>query len=866
MLLRLLFTGLLFLFSCITIAQTTISEVLDDKLQELAPGEKIRVQVVLKSQADMAALRDSLMQARVAVSDRPRIVISRLKSVSGKEQQELKAYIETFESERPGSSSGLKAYYIVNLLVLDATRELVQAIAGHPLVEAVEWDQRFRLVYDPPVEKREDVKRSVGGHEPGLALIGAPFMWKLGYTGLGRCNYTIDTGIWPQHPALSRQWKGNYFPQDWCWNSYDRPEPGDKPDSHGTHVTGIVLGLDTLTKDTIGVAFNASYMVADPIVEDENFIKPIVELIGAFEFALNPDGDESTTDDVPDVITNSWGIAAFEPFLCLVPFIPEMLNALDAAGIAVEFSAGNEGPGSGTIGLPQYVSVDTLSLFTVGALSASDITIAGFSSRGPTGCNVPGNPPGLKIKPEVSAPGVIVRSSVQRSTSSTMYTYYTGTSMAGPHVSGAILLLKEAFPFLSGRELLNALYQSATDLGEPGEDNSYGRGLINLEAAFHFLSQQHTAVAPNTSPVDLAVENLLFPGTLCPGDMEVRAVIANYGSVASGGGQLVVRFNGSLISDISWPVVLEPGERDTVLLATVPVDQVVNEVFVTLYPTGDLVERDVLNNHCTRRKKVPVRRGLPFFEGFEQGNLPTIHNPDDRRTWDTILTGGLSGSRYSAVMDMLGYAPRGEADDLISPLIEIPAGTTALNLRFDHAYRKRSFYDDSLKVLISTDCGRTWSSEVFAAGGTSLATTDTNIILFVPSKLQHWRTSVVSLDAFLQNEHIMVAFKALSGFGSRIYLDNIAVYTHSDPTLVPGSPAATWECYPNPTSGDLWLVFPETVKNGSWIIYDLQGRIQASGNIRDEQTLLPLSGMQAGIYLLSVNAREMRSVKRIVKY
>ena len=68
--------------------------------------------------------------------------------------------------------------------------------------------------------------------------------------------------------------------------------------------------------------------------------------------------------------------------------------------------------------------------------------------------------------------------------------------MAAPHVSGAILLLKEAFPFLSGEELLWALYLSAVDLGIPGEDNIYGMGMIDVHAAFQHLIQIHTPVDP----------------------------------------------------------------------------------------------------------------------------------------------------------------------------------------------------------------------------------------------------------------------------------------------------------------------------------------------------------------------------------
>ncbi|MEZ4847463.1 MAG: S8 family serine peptidase [Bacteroidia bacterium] len=70
----------------------------------------------------------------------------------------------------------------------------------------------------------------------------------------------------------------------------------------------------------------------------------------------------------------------------------------------------------------------------------------------------------LLIKPEVSAPGTSVRSSIPGGA----YDQKTGTSMSAPHVTGAILLLKEAFPYLSRADIKLALC-SATDLGAPGK-------------------------------------------------------------------------------------------------------------------------------------------------------------------------------------------------------------------------------------------------------------------------------------------------------------------------------------------------------------------------------------------------------------
>ncbi|RMH81501.1 MAG: hypothetical protein D6681_18105, partial [Calditrichaeota bacterium] len=115
--------------------------------------------------------------------------------------------------------------------------------------------------------------------------------------------------------------------------------------------------------------------------------------------------------------------------------------------------------------------------------------IASFSSRGPVIPNCITGVPSLDIKPEASAPGVNVRSSLPGGNFGTL----SGTSMACPHVVGAIALLKQAHPTMTGHELKMALYNTAVDLGTPGEDNDYGMGIIDVWAA-------HMSLADPTDP------------------------------------------------------------------------------------------------------------------------------------------------------------------------------------------------------------------------------------------------------------------------------------------------------------------------------------------------------------------------------
>jgi len=251
---------------------------------------------------------------------------------------------------------------------------------------------------------------------------------------------------------------------------------------HGTHVMGTITGLGAATQDTIGVAWGAHWIATDPINQSVSY-EFNNDIITAYQWFADPDGDPSTTDDVPDVIQNSWRINegfGLDYTDCDTRWWAVIDNC-EAAGAVTTWSAGNEGSGAQTIGSPADRATTLTNAFSVGAIDATNYgfpyPIAGFSSRGPTGCNVPAE---QRIKPEVCAPGVGVYSSVP---TSTYEGGWDGTSMAGPHVAGVVALMREANPDLDVDTIKEILMQTARDEGTAGEDNTYGWGVIDAYAA-----------------------------------------------------------------------------------------------------------------------------------------------------------------------------------------------------------------------------------------------------------------------------------------------------------------------------------------------------------------------------------------------
>jgi hypothetical protein len=120
--------------------------------------------------------------------------------------------------------------------------------------------------------------------------------------------------------------------------------------------------------------------------------------------------------------------------------------------------------------------------------------IASFSSRGPSTC--PGHTPPADIKPEVVAPGVNVRSSVPGG--GYQSNGWSGTSMAGPHVTGIFALLREVNPDIDVATAKQIIMDTARDLGVAGEDNTFGWGIPDAYAAV--LEAMETAGLVSTAP------------------------------------------------------------------------------------------------------------------------------------------------------------------------------------------------------------------------------------------------------------------------------------------------------------------------------------------------------------------------------
>lgn len=516
---------LLLLLCGVSLPLSVFAQVLAEKTDPLllqrmnaAPEEYQEVIIDLSDQEDTGAMLEYFETNKTPLRTRSYEVITRLQAKAAATQP---AVIEKLKQTAGVDASTLYPVWIVNSIYVKAKAEAITRMA--------EWPEIGRLAWNAPVDVEAFVRKSAAavspnGTEPGLRAIKAPFMWNLGYTGYGRKALIIDTGDDGEHPALITNFWGNYAPKEHAWKGGGYPE--DCAD-HGTHVTGTVVGLDRKTNDTIGVAYNAHWMggpmqfpVGNATGCEQSFSQTIFASTVTMQWAINPDGNAATIEDQPDVVNCSWRGPEFDCTQSVA-----LLNSVEAAGIGVVWAQGNEGPGAGTVTSGAAMNMSLVNSFAVGAIDGANpaFPIASFSSRGPTPCTGSGS---LKIKPEVCAPGVSVRSSV----SGGAYEAFDGTSMAAPHVAGAVVLLREAFPDLSGIQIKTALYNSAKDLGTTGEDNAYGMGIIDLQAAYNYLiNEGNVPATPVTAERDVILLDAKVSG-VCKGPVGVTVTFENASS------------------------------------------------------------------------------------------------------------------------------------------------------------------------------------------------------------------------------------------------------------------------------------------------------------------------------------------------
>lgn len=405
----------------------------------------------------------------------PQEIVGLLQDVAEVSQRRSRALLQQYAAQ----VEQWQAFWAVNALYVVASPDVIRSLAALPEVREIRSVRRDYHVLGAPSKKGKTPPR-IQTVEWNISKIKADSVWyQYGLSGQGVIVGVLDTGIDPSHPALSGNFSGYFLD---AVNNQSTPYDDH---GHGTHVSGTIAGGDGPGSfaDDIGIAYNAQIASCKAFSSSGSGSDvDIIECVQWFDSLKGAGVDIKA-------VNNSWGGGGGDTWLW-----NDLWTGWRALGIIPVFAAGNSGPGTATVGSPGDYPI----VIAVGATDNGD-NIASFSSRGPapdTGLYADttywSRPDWNYIKPDVSAPGAGIRSSLPGGG----YDTWDGTSMATPHVTGVLALMFELNPTLDYATIYDILTNYGVDQPSQGgtyPNNDYGWGRIN---ALKIIENTPTLNAP----------------------------------------------------------------------------------------------------------------------------------------------------------------------------------------------------------------------------------------------------------------------------------------------------------------------------------------------------------------------------------
>jgi hypothetical protein len=264
----------------------------------------------------------------------------------------------------------------------------------------------------------------------------------------------------------------------------------------------------------------------------------------------------------------------------------------------------------------------------------------------------------------------------------------------------------------------------------------------------------------------------------------------------------------------------------------------------------------------------------PFIEGLENAPLITgsgysrelttaifeteasITPPSfgilDGPTYNYGPIGGFANSNRS-IRFRFYTVPAGGAMSLITQKVNLGSNAT---LTFSHAHRQYQTSNDRLEVLVSTDCGVSWTS-VFDQAGATLSTLAASTTQFVPASASDWRSNSIDLSAYDGTNDVVIRFTGTSDYGNNMFLDDIDIQSTLSVDEV--NEIDSLKIFPNPSSNSIQVSGLNTSQN--YEIYNLLGARITYGGLENNQ-VIDIKEFANGLYLLKLeNGRTFKFMK-----
>ena len=629
---------------------------------------------------------------------------------------------------------GLDRLYVVEISSEKDLMNILEKLNNDPRVEYAEPDYVVSMDAFP---NDPDLSLLYGFHNTGQtggiinADINAPEAWDIQKGSEKVIIAVIDTGVDYNHPDLAKNmWinlgeipgdgldnDGNGYVDDvYGYDFYNND--GDPMDdhNHGSHCAGTIGGVGNNGKGVVGVNWNVSIMSVKFLSKYGS--GSTTGAIASIGYAM---------DNGADIMSNSWGSTYYSLSL------KNAIIAADDAGILFVAAAGNSGSNNDVN--PHYPSsYDVSNVVAVAATDHND-NKAYFSCYGPNSV-------------DLGAPGVSIYSTFKNGG----YGYYSGTSMATPHVAGVAGLIKAQYPDF-GSDEIKARLMSGVDVIPSMDGITVSGGRLN---AWNSLDNDNTSPSSITNlAITDAGYNFVSLTWISVGDDGLSGKASSYD----------IRYSTSEITDISWDDALQAvGEPIPETSGSVENFTVQNLEFGTTYhfaikATDNVGNVAGLSNIVSESTTAPAIAYSTDMENASEFDVDGLWHHETYRSNSPV-----SSFAYNTGGPYYTYnTGASNSGSLTSPVIDL-SNFTSTTLAFKYFYKTEStgIYWDQRWVQVGVD-------GVFA-----------DVIQLSGDSMFEWNECVIDMSSYDgENVQIRFFFDTADGYINDYegwYIDDILIF------------------------------------------------------------------------------------------
>lgn len=385
-----------------------------------------------------------------------------------------------------------------------------------------------------------------------------------------------------------------------------------------------------------------------------------------------------------------------------------------------------------------------------------------------------------------------------------------------------------------------------------------------------------------TNNPDLSISNLTQASGLCASDITPEFEITNEGQNTVTSADVRYRINGGSWTTQAWTGSLASGASATVTFptATLPANNNVFEAEV-INGNGFALDVNAMDNAIAPYVVNLVSANpqpAPFtidFESTTAGSVPASTILNGSASYNTVINSafvngsGMMGAYALSDNSMLFgnyYLQAGTVSELILPKVDISASMYT-NIYFSRASRTYAGENDKLEVMVSDDCGTTWTT-LWNKSGAQLNTVPGNFNQsYFPSNASDWKMATIGIPQSMQNStELIVKFVATSDYGNNLFIDNI--WMSASPLSMEEATAADLKLFPNPAKDIAQVEFNASNDGDVELnIIDLNGRTVSTVNTTvtagAQNISLDVSDLPSGVYMVQVRQNDNINTLRL---